>query len=87
MQIHALFEWLVDPCMAFVRRNCKEVVPTSDVNLPVSLMNLFSSLLDGFRPDASGQPPVSILPLYFTTSWACCNFACLLMLLACIPFE
>lgn len=57
-QVHALFEWLVDPCIAFVRRNCKEVVPTADVNLPVSLMNLLSSLLGGFRPDASGQPPV-----------------------------
>ena len=61
LQIHALFEWLVDPCIAFVRRNCKEVVPTADVNLPVSLMNLLSSLLDGFRPDASGQSPVCYL--------------------------
>lgn len=82
MQIRALFDWLVDPCIAFVRRNCKEVVPTADVNLPVSLMNLFSSLLDGFRPDAAGQPPVSnphtIMPiqccrwLYYSACTVCC---------------
>lgn len=54
----ALFEWLVDPCIAFVRRNCREVVTTADINLPVSLMNLFSSLLDSFRPNAAGDPPV-----------------------------
>ena len=48
----------MDPCIAFVRRNCREVVTTADINLPVSLMNLFSSLLDGFRPNAAGEPPV-----------------------------
>lgn len=24
-RINTLFEWLVDPCLAFVRKNCKEV--------------------------------------------------------------
>ncbi len=60
MQIHTLFEWLVDPCIAFIRRNCREVVTTADINLPVSLMNLFSSLLDSFKPNAAGEPPVSV---------------------------
>ncbi|KAL3161683.1 hypothetical protein ABBQ38_008782 [Trebouxia sp. C0009 RCD-2024] len=55
--IFAIFEWLVDPCIAFVRRNCREVVTTADVNLPVSLMNLFSSLLGSFRPNAAGEAP------------------------------
>ena len=58
LQIHTLFEWLVDPCIAFVRRNCREVVTTADINLPVSLMNLFSSLLDCFKPNAAEEPPV-----------------------------
>jgi len=57
-QIHTLFEWLVDPCIAFERRNCRELVTTADINLPVSLMNLFSSLLDRFKPNAAGEPPV-----------------------------
>ena len=45
----ALFEWLVDPCIAFIRRNCKEVVATADVNLPCSLMRLLSSQLDDLK--------------------------------------
>ena len=69
MQIFSLFEWLVDPCIAFVRRNCREVVTTADINLPVSLMNLFSSQLDSFRPTAANEPLVHsrpINPLRFT---------------------
>lgn len=48
-KLEVLFEWLVDPCMAFVRKNCRELVPTSDINLPVSLLNTFESLMDEFR--------------------------------------
>ena len=62
LQIFALFEWLVDPCIAFVRRNCREVVTTADINLPVSLMNLFSSQLDSFRPNAADEPQVCSVP-------------------------
>jgi dynein heavy chain len=25
-RIHTLFNWMVDPCMAFIRKNCKEQV-------------------------------------------------------------
>lgn len=58
LQVLQMFEWLIDPCIAFVRRNCREVVPTSDIALPISLMNTFWSLLDEFRavdnkPDAT----------------------------------
>ena len=49
MQVMVLFEWLVDPCVAFIRRNCKEVVATANVNLPCSLMRLLSSQLDDFK--------------------------------------
>ena len=50
VQVMALFEWLVDPCIAFIRRNCKEVVATADVNLPCSLMRLLSSQLERCTP-------------------------------------
>ena len=70
LQILALFEWLVDPCIAFVRRNCREVVTTADINLPVSLMNLFSSLLGGFRPNAAGETPVCSITGGFRPSLA-----------------
>ena len=48
-RLEELFAWLVEPCLRFVRKNCKELVPTSDVNLPVSLMNIFESMIDEFR--------------------------------------
>lgn len=83
MQIHALFEWLVDPCIAFVRRNCKEVVATADVNLPVSLMNLFSSLLDDFQPGASGEPPVRCFSLE-----ACLDqLQCMFTVISCLAYA
>ena len=48
-RLEELFTWLVKPCMAFVRKNCKELIPTSDINLPFALMNIFDSMIDEFR--------------------------------------
>ena len=48
-RLEDLFEWLVEPCLRFVRKNCKELIPTSDINLPFALMNIFESLMDPFR--------------------------------------
>ncbi|KAG1667277.1 hypothetical protein FOA52_012566 [Chlamydomonas sp. UWO 241] len=48
-RLDRLFAWLVDPCVGFVRRNCRELAPTSDIALSVSLMSLAWSLLDVFR--------------------------------------
>eukprot|EP00798_Chlamydomonas_sp_ICE-L_P008519 gene8518-4817_t len=50
-----MFQWLVDPCIAFIRKNCRELVPTSDIALPVSLMNIMDSLMDELRP-LEGKP-------------------------------
>eukprot|EP00955_Chlamydomonas_euryale_P067157 359765-Chlamydomonas_euryale.AAC.1 len=48
-RVNALFGWLVDPCVAFLRRNCRELAPTADIGLVVSLMQLSESLLrEGF---------------------------------------
>ena len=43
--LHGLFDWLIDPCIGFVRRNCKELVGTADMNLVQSVMNLISCFL------------------------------------------
>ncbi|XP_028848515.1 dynein heavy chain 12, axonemal isoform X2 [Denticeps clupeoides] len=40
-----LFNWLVPPSLRFLRRHCREVVPTSDSNTVVSLTRLFKILL------------------------------------------
>ncbi|KAK3261161.1 hypothetical protein CYMTET_29916, partial [Cymbomonas tetramitiformis] len=55
--IEKMFEWLVDPCVKFIRRNCKELIPTSDVNLPYGLMNLFDSLVDALKEDPCRVKP------------------------------
>lgn len=35
---HCMFEWLVDPCLDFVRKNCREYSPAGQANLVSSLM-------------------------------------------------
>lgn len=44
--LEALFEWLVDPCLQFAKRNCKEYVTSMQANLVRSLMNLIEMLVD-----------------------------------------
>ena len=43
--LHVLFYWLMEPCMLFVRKECKEEAPTVDSNLVVSCINLLESNL------------------------------------------
>ncbi|XP_072306337.1 dynein axonemal heavy chain 12 [Eucyclogobius newberryi] len=40
-----LFHWLVSPALRMMRKNCKEVVPTSSSNTVTSLCRLFEMLL------------------------------------------
>lgn len=40
-----LFKWLVPPSLAFRRKKCKELIPTSNINAVVSLTRLFEVLL------------------------------------------
>jgi hypothetical protein len=49
-RLQGMFDWLLDPCLRFLRKNCRELVPTSDINLAVSLMNLFVCQADAFQP-------------------------------------
>lgn len=45
----------------FLRRECKEYVPTSDINLVVSLMNMFDSLIDELQDDKdSGEKSTKV---------------------------
>ncbi|RKO94242.1 dynein heavy chain and region D6 of dynein motor-domain-containing protein [Blyttiomyces helicus] len=46
-----MFDWLVNPCLAFVRRECAELSETNDSNLLVSLMNIYESMLHDFMHD------------------------------------
>eukprot|EP01038_Epipyxis_sp_PR26KG_P004763 gene4763-6681_t len=43
--IQALVDWLVEPCLCFVRKEAVEMSPTVDSNLVMSLLNIFEALL------------------------------------------
>jgi dynein heavy chain len=49
--IKFLFEWLVDPMLSFLRKEQKEMAPTVDANLVMSLLNLFESCLEEIYVD------------------------------------
>ncbi|CAF0812566.1 unnamed protein product [Didymodactylos carnosus] len=44
-----LFERFVDPCISYLRKNLKELSPTSDTNLVRSLMNILDCQFDKFH--------------------------------------
>ncbi|KAJ3181585.1 Dynein heavy chain 7, axonemal [Gaertneriomyces sp. JEL0708] len=44
----AMTDWLVGPCLAFIRKECIEISETSDSNMVISLFNIFESLFDDF---------------------------------------
>ncbi len=48
-----LFEWLVDPCLSFIRSECRLLINTSAIHLVYSLQRLYTCLLDEIR--AAGQ--------------------------------
>ena len=56
--IRQLFEWVLPPCLRFVRKSVKEIQPSLDTNLAQACMCLFSSLLDEFRPSGADEAPV-----------------------------
>ena len=61
--INDLFEWMVDPCLEFLRFNCKFQLSTSPIHLTYSLMRLYSSLMDeiaGVGKAADGKPHAEI---------------------------
>lgn len=39
--VQALFDWLVEPTICFVRKECIEMSPTLDSALVMSLLNIF----------------------------------------------
>lgn len=41
-----LFDWLVPVSLRFLRREIREAAPTCDANLVVTLMRLFTSMID-----------------------------------------
>lgn len=44
--VNDLFDWLIDPCIEFIKFNCKMQLQTSFIHLVTSMMRLFTCLLD-----------------------------------------
>lgn len=44
--VNDLFDWLIDPCLEFIKFNCKFQIQTSLIHLVTSMMRLFTCLLD-----------------------------------------
>ncbi|XP_078466584.1 dynein axonemal heavy chain 12 [Lampetra planeri] len=58
--LQELFTWLVAPSLRMVRKQCKELVQTSDGNLVVSLTRLFEMLLCGLLGQESDSKNVRV---------------------------
>ncbi|XP_038668758.1 dynein heavy chain 12, axonemal [Scyliorhinus canicula] len=55
-----LFDWLVPPALHVLRKQCKELVPTSDSNTVVSLTHLFDMLLNDQLTEDSDSKNVRV---------------------------
>ncbi|CAJ1083860.1 dynein axonemal heavy chain 3 [Xyrichtys novacula] len=54
-----LFDWLVQPCLDFIDRECRFVVQTSPIHLAYSLMKLYTCLLDEISESGASGTPMS----------------------------
>jgi|SRR6218665_685520 len=45
-QLNDLFDWLIDPCLEFIRLECKMLLQTSPIHLVLTFLRLYHSLLD-----------------------------------------
>jgi dynein heavy chain len=64
--ISDLFDWIVPPSLDFIRRECRELVATSEINMAVALMNLMSCQLDEFGEDVKpgDEVPNNVIPVW-----------------------
>ena len=53
-QLECLLDWLMPPCLRFVRKTVKEISPTSDAALACAAMRIVGALL-GARPSGGGS--------------------------------
>ncbi|KAG6971322.1 hypothetical protein JG687_00002126 [Phytophthora cactorum] len=69
--IYFLFSWLVEPCIAFVRKELVELSPTVDTNLVQSLIHIFEAQLSKLPKDAASKKKATIEALFmFSLTWS-----------------
>eukprot|EP00118_Oscarella_pearsei_P019988 m.215265 g.215265 ORF g.215265 m.215265 type:complete len:3605 (+) comp39831_c0_seq13:113-10927(+) len=70
--IRDMFDWLLQPCLDFVRHECKFLFDTSPIHFARQLMRLYSSLMDEIRH--SGEEGHDQLSTTQITTWIQCLF-------------
>lgn len=78
LQIVDLFDWLVQPCLDFIDRECRFVVQTSPIHLTYSLMKLYTCLMGSYE-----SPLIDYSCIIIFVSVCACVCVCVL-LLACV---
>ncbi|KUF90356.1 Dynein heavy chain 7 [Phytophthora nicotianae] len=69
--IYFLFSWLVEPCIAFVRKELVELSPTVDTNLVQSLIHIFEAQLCKLPKDTASKKKAAIEALFmFSLTWS-----------------
>ncbi|XP_033642613.1 dynein heavy chain 3, axonemal-like [Asterias rubens] len=53
--IGLLFDWLLPACVGHVTKQCRQLVPVSDMHMTMSMLKLFSCLLDEVKDDSSSE--------------------------------
>ncbi|XP_076449948.1 dynein axonemal heavy chain 7-like [Babylonia areolata] len=76
--IQDLFERFIDPFLWLIRKHLKELSPTTDSNLVMSVMNLMDCLLDDIKDEGimSQMEEMDIITwlesmFFFSLTWAC----------------
>lgn len=56
-RIGQLLQWLLPRCLIFVRHSIREIAPSADGSLAVSVMRLVAALLPADPPASSAESP------------------------------
>uniref|UniRef100_H2ZMD9 Dynein axonemal heavy chain 3 n=1 Tax=Ciona savignyi TaxID=51511 RepID=H2ZMD9_CIOSA len=65
-----MFEWLIDPCLDFIRHGCKFILRTSPMHLVSTMMRLLSSLLIEIRDNGKTEDTEAMSRLFlFSIVW------------------
>ena len=56
-RIRQLLQWLLPRCLSFVRHSVREIAPSADGSLAVSVMRLVAALLPAGPPASSAESP------------------------------
>ena len=66
-----LFEWLVQPCLDYVRLHCKTLLNSSPSHLVVVLIRLYHSLLDEIIASAEHETMTTSQVVYHSLYMFC----------------